>query len=430
MKIGKIKVDQVQKDGTIVEDYDVSLSPTEILAKISEFFPNIRKDDQVIQGVYKGKKYYIRCKNVTYLGNPHAHFKKRIQISGDLFSFYGMAKRDNAEPLLMGIYTYKDNTIFVGFNISTYIEKKAHNSSAHIYSSDLSAASTDGYFEKTDYYNNRITAFTPENASVFLEEMMGITESIESLMDRVGRLKTVDYKIQYSEDKYVFVDTHGLRTYVITELSPWIRTFFTNIKKMWNGIECYTEMIQDNYKNKYQPEWPGFYLEYSFDKFIRQAKILQLIRFEQNKKKGGIDLDLFFSQIGMYGDLKAHSEGSRGIQGNDWDTVFNIISANGQNSHIYYIVCEHATEKDSLHNYEVTKFWNTAQKKPNLMSYSSRMKNNVTLKRMMLLDINSSNCQYLSVFKQGLNSGGTPREPKILIEIDNLKHFIIDELVL
>ena len=89
-------------------------------------------------------------------------------------------------------------------------------------------------------------------------------------------------------------------------------------------------------------------------------------------------------------------------------------------SHIYYIVCEHSTEKDSLHDYEVTKYWNTAQGKSNLMSYHKRMKNSVALKRVYILDINNSNKEYLSQFKQGINSNGKPREPKIMIEQDNL----------
>ena len=142
------------------------------------------------------------------------------------------------------------------------------------------------------------------------------------------------------------------------------------------------------------------------------------------------DLDLYFPTIESYGDLKAHSEESRGIQGNDWDTIFGIINGQDEKSHVYYIVCEHSTEKDSLHDYEVTKFWNTIQKKDNLMSYSARMKNRVQLKRVYILDINYSNREYLARYKQGLNSNGKPRKPKIMIEQDNLHHFIVDQMIL
>jgi hypothetical protein len=47
-----------------------------------------------------------------------------------------------------------------------------------------------------------------------------------------------------------------------------------------------------------------------------------------------------------------------------------------------------------------------------------------------MLDINYSNREYLTKFKQGLNSNGKPREPKIMIEQDNLQHFIVDQIEL
>ena len=56
------------------------------------------------------------------------------------------------------------------------------------------------------------------------------------------------------------------------------------------------------------------------------------------------------------------------------------------------------------------------------------MKYAVRLKKMYILDINQDNMQYLSVFKQGVNSNGKPREPKIMIEQDNMKYFTIFEM--
>jgi hypothetical protein len=214
------------------------------------------------------------------------------------------------------------------------------------------------------------------------------------------------------------------------EIAPTITMFFQKEEKEWNGIACYQKMIRSDYRNKYQPEWVGFFLEYEFEKYLSENQLHNLITYAQDKKAGGIDLDLYFPTLEVYGDLKAHSEESRGIQGNDWDTVFSIINQHDEKGHIYYIVCEHSTEKDSLHDYEVTKFWNTAQHKSNLMSYSARMKHHVKLKKVYLLDINYNNRQYLTTFRQGINSNGKPRAPKIMIEQDNLSHFVIEELSL
>lgn len=417
---GGFLVEQVTKNGLIIEDYDQSLSTSVIYDRLSQYFSGIGRysnDKRIFVGEHKGNKYAIRCKNITYLGNPHPQFKKRIQISEDLYDFYKTAISINAKPLLMGIYSYQDNILFVEFRIDTYIKKKAHNSSAHVYVSDLAAAIEEGYFQKTDYFGNKVTVFRPDLVNVFLDEVFE-DDGLKSYINE-------EYKYDEAEKAEMF---KKYATIFKESIIPKIKTFFETENKNWNGIECYKKMIEANYKNKFQPEWVGFFLEFEFEEYIKKNKLINLIRYEQNKKKGGIDLDLFFPTIETYGDLKAHSEESRGIQGNDWNTVFNILNKQDEKSHVYYIVCEHSTEKDYLYDYEVTKFWNTAQNKDDLMSYSSKMKNRVQLKKVYFLDINYTNSKYLSVFKQGVNSNGKPREPKIMIEQDNLKYFIIDQI--
>lgn len=457
MKQGKVLVEQVLKDGQQVEGYDESLSPAEIYDVIKKHFPNIYKDStdpRIMVGDYKGHKFAIRCKNVTYLGNPHPHYKKRIQIAEDLKKFYELARSIDAIPMLMGIYSFHDNIIFVNFKIDTYIEKKAHNSSAHIYVSDLIAATEEGYFQKKDYFDNIITAIRSDIVDVYLEEFINtdISNSNEPVkiiekdhneenIKDVSERDIVDLNYNFGDEivpvaekqrtGVTETDQKRLSTYATIfkdEIIPKVKEFFGKEKKTWSGIECYQKMIASNYRNKYQPEWVGFFLEYEFEEFIKSNHLTHLIKYAQDKKKGGIDLDLYFPPIESYGDLKAHSEKSRGIQGNDWNTIFDIINKQDEKSHVYYIVCEHSTEKDKDHDFEVTKYWNTAQKKDDLMSYSNKMKNNIKLKKVYILDINYSNHEYLTMFKQGLNSNGKPREPKIMIEQDNLKHFVVEQI--
>ena len=427
MKRGKILVEQITKDGIVTEGYDESLSPSEIYDCLAKYFPNLHKseeDGRFLVGCHKGHTYAIRCKNVTYLGNPHPLYKKRIQISDDLYEFYRFAKSIKASPILMGIYSYRDNVIFVDFKIDTYIEKKAHNSSAHIYVSDLAAATDEGYFQKIDFFGNTITAFHPDITDVYLDEFF---ETYEISVDDTELSKPAE-PVKHQDEASVRMAAY-VNAFKKT-IFPKIRTFFDQETKEWHGITCYQKMIKANYKNKYQPEWAGFFLEFEFEKYITENNLNHLITYKQDKTKGGIDLDLFFPTIESYGDLKAHSEDSRGIQGNDWDTIFGIISKQDEKSHIYYIVCEHSTEKDSLHEYEVTRFWNSSQGKANLMSYAKKMKNSVRLKRVYILDINYSNHEHLTMFRQGLNSNGRPRAPKIMIEHDNLPCFIIEQMTL
>ena len=135
---------------------------------------------------------------------------------------------------------------------------------------------------------------------------------------------------------------------------------------------------------------------------------------------------MYLPKLQIYADLKAHSDYSTGIQGNDWQTVMDIITQPA-NNHIFYFVGEHGTEKDNLYDFEVTHYWNRMQGKSNLLSYSTRMKNNVEFNHAYIFDINLGNMKYLSKFKQGINSNGKPREPKIMIEQDSYSKFLIAE---
>ena len=444
MKKGTVLVDQVLPDGKIVQGYDESLSPSEIFETLRTTFPAIKTEyvgNRIITGEYNGVKYAIRCKNITYLGNPHPAYKKRIQIANDLNSFYKDALKIGAKPLLIGIYCHQNNLIFSDFSISTYLSRKAHNSSAHVYSSDIAVATEDGYFQKVDYFGNRITLFRSDAINIFLDEVLGIENiSRNSSLMMPFQEYSEGYFDSVVEDKNLenFIDEVGHsvaglnKSYdsLLEEIISLVRHFFTTVHKKWHGIACYEEMISNDYRNKFQPEWAGFYLEYEFEKYLKNNGLKDKIIYSQNKKKDGIDLDLFFPSVDSFGDLKAHSEGSNGIQGNDWKTIMSIIDKKSQNNHVYYIVCEHETEKDIDYNYEVTKFWNSIQKKADLMSYHKKMKNNVTLKKAYILAIGSDNRQYLTKFIQGINSNGKPREPKIMIEKKNLNHFVIAETIL
>lgn len=410
------KVEQVNINGEIVQDYDNKLSREELFKTIKTFFPNIYKDnDDNICGEFEGNKYAIRVKNVTYLGNPHPKYKKRIQISNDLQSFYNKAIDRGQVPILLGVYTYKENLVFVDFNIIDFIDKKAHNSSAHIYTEDLAAATEDKYFHKEDNFGNNITAFTPAAVNAFLEEKMLISLQLPSDGEKHAANNNFDL---LDWDYYGFTN----------QLEMLMKDFFSNEPPIWNGKDCYKKMITDNYRNKFQSEWAGFYLEYTFEKYIEKNNLRGIVDFYQAKKKDNIDLDLIFRQVNMYGDLKSHSSNlSTSIQGNDLETIKNIITNPDTENHIFYLVCDHFTVKDSEHNYEVTKYWNQAQGKKDLMSYHKKMKHHVELEKMYILDIHRGNMQYLTKYNQGINSNGKPRKPKIMIEERNLSKFVIAE---
>ncbi|MEA1987411.1 MAG: hypothetical protein U9N76_07985, partial [Candidatus Marinimicrobia bacterium] len=200
--------------------------------------------------------------------------------------------------------------------------------------------------------------------------------------------------------------------------------FKKTLNKKWNGIECYSEMIESNYHNKFQAEWAGFYFEYKFENYLKSnPNYTKICKFIKDKKVGSIDLDIKFSK-GFYGDLKTHSESSSAILGNDQKTIFAILKSDKK---FWYIVLNHKTTMDSNKSYVVTKFWNKKQNKSDLLSYSSKMKNSVELSNLEILEINEYNQNYLSEFKQGKNSDGSIRNVKIKISSKLIHNFRIYE---
>lgn len=385
MKKSNVKVEQIY-NGNVVEDYGEILSKSELQYFLKNVFPSLSvKDNNYLYGNYNGKDYCIFYKNVSYLGNPHPIFKKRIQLPLDFKKVYEENKSKNIETLLIGVYKYRDNILLCDFDTKTYITKKSHNSSAHVYTIDLLNGERNGLFVKKDIRGNIITVFKKERVFDYLDNKL--------FNDNI---KTV-------------------------EIFDTLDDFFMNLAKEWFGLEVYSDMINNNYKNKFQPEWPGFYLEYKLDEYLRNNKKENVISFYQNKKKDQIDLDLKFPKLGFYGDLKAHSIESGGIQGNDYATIMKLL----KNQSIYYIVANHETEKDSNHNYEITKFWNQKQNKKDLMSYGGKMKYSVKIKSYYILELNKYNKKYIDIFYQGKNSDGSPRNPKISISMKKIDNFLV-----
>ena len=385
MKLSNVKVEQVYH-GEVIEDYGEILTSSEIQYFLKGMFDSlILNKNGYLYGKYRNKEYCLFYKNISYLGNPHPKFKKRIQIPTDFKKIYEENRDKNITTLLIGLYKYKDNILLCDFDTKTYVNKKSHNSSAHVYTIDLMNGERTGLFVKKDIRGNIITVFNKENVINFLDKKLFNQENIK------------------------------------IEIFDTLDDFFNNMAKEWFGIEAYADMIEHNYNNKYQPEWPGFYLEYKLQEYLKDSNKENVIMFYQNRKKGEVDLDLKFPQLGFYGDLKAHSISSGGIQGNDYETIMKLLDTQS----VYYVVANHETEKDKDHDYVVTKYWNEQQNKKNLMSYSSKMKYSIKLKSYYILELNKYNKKYIDVFNQGKNSDGSPRNPKISISIKNINNFLV-----
>ena len=72
------KTEQVLRNGNITVDYDQTLTTKEIKKLLFGMFEPVVKQDGK-QFVLYDKIALLAC-NVTYLGNPHPIYKKRIQL--------------------------------------------------------------------------------------------------------------------------------------------------------------------------------------------------------------------------------------------------------------------------------------------------------------------------------------------------------------
>ncbi len=394
------KVEQVLKNGEITIDYDEKLTVSEIDNLYKElFFNEIYKDRK--QHIAYGKIALLSA-NITYLGNPHPIFKKRIQLKDYYTEYVSNNTKHGLKTIYVGIYSFKKTQLFVVFEPASYQSKKSHNSSAHIYSMNLQYAQKAGDFTKTDYFGNIIHVFKPE---LFKEYVRG-------LADR--KLKT------YSYDD------------ILKEIYNYFANFFKSLNKTWLGIEAYKEMQQNNYSNYRQGEWQGWYFEYLFEDYLSKNKT-NVVSLYGDKKKDGIDFDLVFSEDDwLFGDLKA-DEIDSDIIGNKFDSFEKvIIKHNGQ---VYYICALCECEKDSKHNYEVTKLWNSyrepSKRYVNIeeikSGYGNKMKYSVKIKEFNILKIDKTMYEILKLqpYKQGKNSDGKPRQPKLKITKDLISNMSV-----
>ena len=388
------KIEQVTRTGNIVLDYDQTLTTKEIESLMTELFgPVLTKDNK--QFILYNKVGILAC-NVTYLGNPHPLYKKRIQLKSYYPEYLAKNAANNIKTLYVGIYTYKRTRLFVVFETGTYASKKSHNSSAHVYSINLQYAQRAGKFDKVDAFGNVIKIFNTYEFVRYIKTLGG-----EMLGGTTG------------ED-------------IMRLINERFSDFKNNIPKVWNGIDCYRELLDAHDSNARQGHWEGWYFEHLFRKYLNDKHVTD-IEWHADKTEGGIDLDIKFTDKDwVYGDLKADQIG-HDIQGNAFEPLDKVIKEH--DGVVYYVCCLFKSEKDSQHGYQVTRFWNTLRDEPYTSEddirnrYGKQMKFSITPKRICVLKIDAIIYDILkrNPFTQGLNSDGNERKPKLKVDKDMIE---------
>lgn len=386
----------------ISSDLSLHIAPDEPLRRntlLNTIIDCIGSDICKIDMIF-GKKVIVVNENkillpkaVTYLGNPHPIFKKRVQLPTWFKEFYNQIQSQNRqfEIYLLGVYHYQGNIIFVNFEKGKYLDRVMHNSSAHVFTNDLFQAMKYGIFRKTDANGNEVTSIRRNRIRGYLLGETTIEHNLFELFKRFNNGFT---------------------------FGQWLY-----------ALDVIKEMHQNAWRKWQETEWAGWFLEYRFDKFTIDNKVTSKMRYISQKKPGQLDFDIYFEEDGFYGDLKASDIAKKETPGNDKENLMECIC---QNDKFWYIIYEHETIKDTDRNGEAAagrvryiKSVDPSFCKPET-SYASRMKHSVRFMKMCIIELNRINYrEVLSDFNQGRQPSGEARKVKFKIDKRNIENFVV-----
>ncbi|GAA2736679.1 hypothetical protein GCM10009867_21830 [Pedococcus aerophilus] len=394
--MGSVVVDQIGSEGTLLEDFDTTLTSRQKNDLLLAALPG------ATVGIYGGEQVVlfhdqvIMRKQVTYLGIPWEPFKKRIQIPKKWLEVHRQALEDGLTPRFVGIYHYRDVTIFVDFDPSTYVLRKANNSAAHVSTNDLYQAQTSGLFSRVDGRGNALTSVRFDLLADYL-------------LDRVREANP-------------YLDV----------LADFNAEFLTDGRL--EALDAVREMHAAAWPDTMQGEWAGFYLEYRLDEFLRRSGAHQLVAFQKAKRRGQLDYDLVFNdrlKVAHYGDLKASNMAEHESPGNAADDIRRCVAEYGR---FWYIIYEHETWHSRDDGDLPVIDWNewrrsvghVGRKAYDPLSYARRFKSAVRFERMMILEVNEANFHVvLGDFNQGRQPDGAARALKVMITKRNIDNFLI-----
>ena len=391
------KVEQLTSNLSLIEDYDQPLRGNALFDAVVR---HIGESECEVVTIYdqKAVKFgdqILLVKAVSYLGNPHPIFKKRIQLPDAYQPFcLRIAKEHpNYDVRFIGVYHYNENIVFVDFAKETYLTHGLHNSSAHVYTNDIYQGMQSGVFSKIDRQGNTITVCRHDR---FKDYLLGKEEgknAIFNLFDQFNNSFPFGHSL-YAMDKIV-------------------------------------EMHDGGWPKWQETEWPGWYLEFLFDKYTKDNNLQHIARYISQKRQGELDFDIFFAEQDFYGDLKASDIHKKEAPGNDQKNVMDCLYSKHR---LWYVIYEHLTEKDidkgGVASAERARYINTMVPNANKRedSYVQKMKHSVDFRKMSIIEINLIN--YKEAFKnfaQGHQPDGSARAPKFLINkrvLDN-DNFVI-----
>lgn len=395
--MGSVAVDQLLPDGTVLLSPDVALNDAAKVSTLSNALPG------AVQGKIDGQRYVewqgqaLLYKQITHLGIPWETYKKRIQIPKRWLDAYDQLAALGLRPRFLGIYVFGETAVFVDFDPTHYLERKANNSAAHVATNDLFQALTYGRFERTDKNFNRITSIRADELASYLQgEPSPETAARFSLFSEINR--------QLFQGSFLY------------------------------GLDAIKEMHAEGSPDKFQNEWVGFYLEHAFKREL--ARKNYGIAMQRDKALGQLDFDLAWitttGQVDFLGDLKASDYLQRDALGNDARSLETAIERFGK---FWYVIYEHETRYGRDFGHLSTIEWNEWRKANghrqskggfDPLSYQSKYKESARFIGMKILEVNAANKELvLGEFHQGSQQSGAARAMKVRIKKNQMDNFLV-----
>lgn len=397
--MGSVVVDQIAPNGDLISDVDTTLSEHEKNDLLLSVLPGATAETYAGARVVRFRDQVILKAQVTHLGYPWPAYKKRIQIPKSWLEVERQATRDGLATRFVGIYRYRDVTVFVDFDPRTYIQRSANNSAAHVATNDLYQAQTVGVFERVDRNGNRLVSVRSDR---FADYLRGVVDTTHPSVDVFRR---------FNEDFLA---------------GAWLR-----------GLDAVKEMHAAHWPDRFQNEWAGFYLEYRFDRFVRTEHLTHIVQFQKVKQPGRYDYDLVFpndsndAHIDFYGDLKASSTTTTEAIGNDSADLDRCLEEFGR---FWYVIYEHDTVHGKTNGDVATIEWNEWRRSVghvqgreySPLSYATKYKEAVRFVRMVVLEVNRANAALvLGDYRQGRQQSGEARNLKVKILKKHIDNFLV-----
>lgn len=394
--MGSLDVDQIGPLGELIQAPDTPLSNSQKDELLLRVLPGAYVETYAAERVVRFRDQVILRKQVTHLGYPWPGFKKRIQIPNRWLEVAQQASSDGLGVRFVGIYHFNTVTVFVDFDPRTYVRRKANNSAAHVATNDLFQAQTLGQFSRVDRNGNRLTSVRADQLLRYL---------------RQGQVSTRPPIEVFKRFNAEILDSRRL-----------------------DALDAIEAMHAASWPDRFQGEWPGFYLEFRLDEFLRRHKLTHLVEFRKTKARGKYDYDLVFKvgeTVSHYGDLKASDVTKHESPGNDAEDIQRCVSEFGR---FWYVIYEHETWHARDNGDLATIAWNrwkrsvgyAPQKVYDELSYRNRFKESVRFNGMSILEVNEVNFHIvLGEFAQGRQQDGAPRAPKVMIKKTNIDNFLV-----